>query len=38
MGKMAHKVMHMLPTKIRSALTGNKKQAQEVEHATTPTP
>jgi len=35
---MAHTVTHMLPTKIRSALTGSKKQAQDTEHTTTPTP
>ena len=37
-GKMAQLVIHTSPAKIRSTFTGNKKQALEVEHATTPTP
>ena len=35
---MAQSVTHTSPAKIRSALTGNKKRALEVERATTPTP
>ena len=38
MGKMAYSVTLTSPTKIRNALTGNKKQVLEVERMATPTP